>query len=108
MTQNNNGAKVVGLILIAFPIIALLFGSNEPSMQTDQAAIVMTGMIFVGIITLANANKKSPTPNTTQHYQPIEPVTQSSPSKKFCPYCGTQITIDDARFCPRCGKEYGE
>jgi len=50
MSQDAKGNKIFGIILIVVPIIALVFGGNEPAMQTDQAALVMTGMIFFGII----------------------------------------------------------
>ena len=50
----------MGFILLATAVFALLFGSDEPAMQTDNAAIVVTGMIFFGIILMASNQPKKP------------------------------------------------
>ena len=105
MSQGNKGNQCFGLILIIMPIIALIFGSDKPAMQTDNAAIVMTGMIFVGIILLASGNKKAPqTYGTAPAYQmsSTQPVSRSV---SYCPHCGAEISIDDAQYCSFCGKD---
>jgi len=58
MGNNPNGGEILGFILVAFPIIALIFGSDEPAMQTDAAAMVFTGMIFFGIVIGVNSSKR--------------------------------------------------
>lgn len=105
MSEKNNGNLCFGIILIVAPIIALLFGSDEPAMQTDQAALLFTGMIFFGIIMIASANKKRPqtiSPVTVQ-YAPTTPTHVEGPLS-FCPHCGSRVTIDDAQYCSSCGK----
>ncbi len=130
MSNNPNCGELIGFLLIAFPIIALIFGSDEPAMQTDNAAIVMTGMIFFGIVIGVNASKKRaqaqartttsypthrremmaaraiPTPTTyTTHPQP-QP--QSQPSSVMT-HGSTPITPRkevETRYlviCPYCG-----
>jgi ribosomal protein S27AE len=100
MTEKSNGGILLGIILIVLPIMALLFGSNEPAMQGEQAALVMTAMIVIGIITIVNSKAKQESAPTayTAVSQPI--VTQSS---AYCPQCGAPITLSDAKFCPKCG-----
>jgi len=70
MTNNPNCGELIGFLLVAFPIIALIFGSDEPAMQTDNAAIIMTGMIFFGIVIGVNSSKRrtqARTATTTTH-----------------------------------------
>ncbi len=99
--------------MVAFPIIALFFGSDEPAMQTDNAALVMTGMIVFGIILMAsNQQKRKPVAPTPVYTQRRESMLQarasmanpqpsstmihgSAPTKEVitkilvvCPYCG--------------------
>ena len=109
MTQNTTGSKVLGMIFIILPIAAALFGSDEPAMQTEQAPLVMTAMIVIGIIMLVNAsNKQAASPPTTYSPAPATSVVQSSPSaptSKFCPYCGAAISVAGARYCDGCGRE---
>lgn len=111
MAQNSNCDLLMGILLVAMPIITLLFGNDEPAMQTDQAALVMTGMIFVGIIMIANSRKKSQqTPQPVQtvsipassHQMTSGPSSAVRPSR-YCPYCGSPILESDARFCAGCG-----
>ncbi len=100
MTERSNGGIVLGIILIVFPIMALLFGSDEPAMQTDQAALIMTAMIVIGIITIVNSKaKQESTP--TAHIAVPQPVAPQASA--YCPQCGAPITLSDARFCPKCG-----
>lgn len=100
MTEKSNGGIVLGIILIVLPIIALLFGSNEPAMQTDQATLVMTAMIVIGIITIVNSKAKQESTPTAHAVVP-KPVVPQAPA--YCPQCGAPITLSDARFCPKCG-----
>ena len=100
MTENSNCGILLGIILIAFPIMALIFGSDEPAMQTDQAALVMTAMIVIGIITIANSKAKQESTPTAHAAVPQPVVPQAS---AYCPKCGAPITLSDAKFCPKCG-----
>jgi len=104
MSQQNNGNLCFGIILIVAPIVALLFGSDEPAMQTDQAALIFTGMIFFGIVMIASANKKKiQTMNTAPTYQ--MPITQTVTSPvSYCPHCGASISVVEAQYCAICGK----
>jgi len=52
------GEMFLGALFVIVTILALLFGSDEPAMQTDNAAILMTAMIIVGIIMIANGSSK--------------------------------------------------
>lgn len=110
MSQQSNAScdMLFGIILIGLPFFALLFGSDEPAMQTDNAALVMTGMIFFGIIMLASASSKRKKKSATTYTQPTY-THQSTPViattvNGYCQYCGTSHTEPDARFCSRCGK----
>ncbi len=105
MSQNNRGNMCFGIILIVAPIIALIFGSDEPAMQTDNAALVMTGMIVVGIIMLASSGKKkTQTVSTTTVYQaPIAQTISAPPA--YCSHCGAPITLENAQYCASCGKQ---
>lgn len=120
MSQNSSSCnRLMGIILIALPFIALIFGSDEPAMQTDNAALVMTGMIFFGIILLASSGKKSQVSTTSQPYMSTQSYDSSTsysdgstsgmdsptPTRggSYCPYCGTSIAVSGARFCPGCG-----
>ncbi|MGY5862512.1 MAG: zinc ribbon domain-containing protein [Candidatus Thorarchaeota archaeon] len=101
MTEKSNGGILLGIILVVFPIMALVFGSDEPAMQTDQAALVMTAMIVIGIITIVNSKAKQESTPTAYAAVP-QPVVPQSPA--YCPQCGAPITLSDARFCPKCGR----
>ncbi len=109
MSKDNRGSLVFGLILIGFPIAALLFGSNEPAMQTDQAGLLMTAMIIIGVITIANSRNKQVISQTTQSPAPIVMDTQVTQpiinTSSFCPFCGVQVTSSSVRYCASCGKE---
>lgn len=108
MTQDKNCGTALGLLLIIVPILALFFGSDELAMQTDQAALVMTAMIFIGVITIANSRNKQAVSQPTHSPAPIAmeaQVTQSSSTSSFCPYCGAQVTASGVRYCAGCGKE---
>lgn len=100
MTERSNGGIVLGIILVVFPIIALIFGGDEPAMQGEQAALVMTAMIVIGIITIVNSKAKQESTPTAHAVVP-QPVVSQSPA--YCPQCGAPITLSDARFCPKCG-----
>ena len=100
MTEKSNGGILLGIILIVLPIMALLFGSNEPAMQGEQAALVMTAMIVIGIITIVNSKAKQESTPSAQAAVPQPVVPQAS---AYCPKCGTPITLSDAKFCPKCG-----
>ena len=106
MAQDSKCGTLMGILLIAFPIIALIFGNDEPAMQSDQAAFVMTAMIFIGVIMLANSNKKqnASTPAKT----PVVYAKQVVPNTRYCPYCGAPLSTTDARYCSRCGTELTE
>ena len=58
MSGDGLGEMLLGAIFLIVTILALLFGSNEPAMQTDNAAILMTAMIIIGIIMIANGQSK--------------------------------------------------
>jgi len=105
MTENSNCGILFGIILIVFPILALLFGSDEPGMQTEQSALVMTAMIVIGIITIVNSKSKQKSTPTAPAVIPQAVVPQSviSQSPAYCPQCGAPITLSGARFCPQCG-----
>ena len=100
MTERSNGGIVLGIILVVFPIIALIFGGDEPAMQGEQAALVMTAMIVIGIITIVNSKAK-PESTPTAHAVVPQPVVSQSPA--YCPQCGAPITLSEAKFCPKCG-----
>jgi len=100
MTENSNCGILIGIILVVFPIMALLFGSDEPAMQTDQAALVMTAMIVIGIITIVNNKSKQKSTPTTHAVVPQAVVPQSP---AYCPQCGAPTTSSDAKFCAKCG-----
>lgn len=104
MSQDGKGNKIFGIILIVVPIIALIFGSNEPAMQTDQAAIVMTGMIFFGIIMLASGSKKrsQPISSSPNYHVPVAQV--SNEPFAYCPYCGSEVTTERTQYCTSCGR----
>ena len=72
MGNNPNGGELLGFLLIALPVIALIFGSDEPAMQTDAAAMVFTGMIFFGIVIGVNSSKRrtQAQARATTTYQP--------------------------------------
>jgi len=91
IAQNNKGGKLIGMMFIVIPIAALIFGSDEPAMQGEQAALVMTAMIVIGIIMIVNSNKKTVTPQALHSYESTPPVVQQQQASKFCPYCGTAI-----------------
>ena len=95
MTERSNGGILLGIILVVLPIMALLFGSEEPAMQGEQAALVMTAMIVIGIITIVNSKAKPE--STPTAYAAV------SQSPAYCPQCGAPITLSEARFCPKCG-----
>ncbi len=109
MTQDKNCGTALGLLLIIVPILALFFGTDEPAMQTDQAPLVMTAMIIIGIITISNSRRNQAVSQPT--YVPTQAPTQSIPdtqairTSNFCPYCGAQITTSGVKFCTSCGKE---
>lgn len=109
MTQQSNGSRCMGLLFIIVPILALTFGTNEPALQTDQAAIVMTLMIVLGVIMLASSGRQTTT--STQSYSPTPQTTtpgsasSETQTVKFCPYCGAQITKPNAKFCAECGSQ---
>ncbi len=109
MTQDKNCGTALGLLLIIVPILALFFGTDEPAMQTDQAALVMTAMIIIGVITIANSRNKQtvsqPTYVTTQAPTQFTTDTQAIHTSSFCPYCGAQITTSGVKYCTSCGKE---
>ncbi len=100
MTERSNGGIVLGIILVVFPIIALIFGGDEPAMQGEQAALVMTAMIVIGIITIVNSKAKQESTPTAYAAVP-QPVVSQSPA--YCPQCGAPITLSEAKFCPKCG-----
>lgn len=100
MTERSNGGIIIGIILIVLPIMALLFGSDEPAMQGEQAALVMTAMIVIGIITIVNSKAKRESTPTAHAAVPQPVVPQAS---AYCPKCGAPITLSDAQFCPKCG-----
>ena len=81
-----------------------MFGGNEPAMQTDQAALVMTGMIFFGIIILASAgrNRGHPVSPSTSYNVPSTQV--SKEPFAYCPYCGSEVTDERAQYCTGCGR----
>ena len=60
MAQQSKCGFVMGFLLLATAVFALLFGTDEPAMQTDNAAIVVTGMIFFGIVLMASNQPKKP------------------------------------------------
>lgn len=109
MAQDKSCGIAMGLLLIVVPIFALFFGTDEPAMQTDQAALVMTAMIIIGVITIANSRNKQtvsqPTYVTTQSPAPFVTDTQTVQKSSFCPYCGAQVTTSGLRYCASCGKE---
>ena len=116
MSQNNNGNRCMGILLLVIPFIALIFGSDEPAMQTDNAALLMTGMIFFGIILIASSGKKSSnvTPSVTSSsytslYSEGSTVSHGASGphtspKRYCPHCGASIEVAGARFCESCGE----
>ncbi len=105
MTQDKNCGTALGLLLIIVPILALFFGTDEPAMQTDQAALVMTAMIIIGVITIANSRNKQtvsqPTYVTTKTPAPFATNTQAMKVLVICPYCGakTEQGIDKCQNC---------
>jgi hypothetical protein len=114
MAENSGCGKLMGFLLIAFPIIALVFGSDEPAMQTDNAAIVMTGMIFVGIIMLGSSNKKKtqavrPVPTRIQRREQsivaARYATNPQPSSQMVhgSTTGTHVETRILVICPYCG-----
>ena len=119
MAENPTCGIALGVLLLVFPIIALIFGSNEPAMQTDNAALVMTGMMFFGIIMIAsNSSKRSkmkteptqvyaatPTYTTGDQIVPQHTSHKMQEGSSFCPYCGAAVTALDAKFCAKCGAE---
>ncbi len=107
MAQDKSCGIAMGLLLIVVPIFALFFGTDEPAMQTDQAALVMTAMIIIGIITIVNSKNKQDVsqPIPTQPPAPFVPDTQTVQTSSFCPYCGAQVTTSGLRYCASCGKE---
>lgn len=74
MAENQSCGSFMGFLLLVIPIFALIVGSDEPAMQTDNAAIVMTGMIVVGIIMMASSSSKRKSQSTTpiQYTTPIQ------------------------------------
>ncbi len=134
MAENSGCGRLMGMLLIAFPIFALIFGSDEPAMQTDNAALVMTGMIFVGIIMLGTSNKKkvqavSSAPRPIQRRDParfaamqavspqpssqmVHGSTTASTTEKvvetrilvICPYCGAK-NEQGVLKCQNCSAE---
>jgi hypothetical protein len=119
MAENPNCGIALGVLLLVFPIIALIFGSNEPAMQTDNAALVMTGMMFFGIIMIAtNSSKRSkmnsqptqlyaatPTYTTGDQMAPQHTSQVMQEGGSFCPYCGAAVNKPGAKFCAKCGAE---
>ncbi|MFW9979074.1 MAG: zinc-ribbon domain-containing protein [Candidatus Thorarchaeota archaeon] len=120
MSQQSNGNRCMGLFLIVIPIFALIFGSDEPAMQTDNAALVMTGMLVVGIILLASSSKKKASVSSAAYptYPTYYPTQTSSTegsvmthgsggmqpsSSRYCPHCGTPVSVSGARYCESCG-----
>ncbi|MCK4566900.1 MAG: hypothetical protein KAU48_06290 [Candidatus Thorarchaeota archaeon] len=105
MAQDKNCGTALGLILIIVPIFALLFGTDEPAMQTDQAALVMTAMIIIGVITIANSRNKQAISQPTQvHTQiPTQSTTDTQVIKVLviCPYCGAK-TEQGIGKCQNC------
>jgi len=112
MAENQSCGTVMGFFLVAFPIIALIFGSDEPAMQTDNAAIVMTGMIFFGIIMMANSSKnktKSTTPIQVQRREirtasvqhTVIPVSSSQMTHGYT--TGREVITRVLVVCPYCG-----
>jgi len=100
VTENSNCKILLGVILIAVPMTALLFGSDEPAMRTHQATLVMTAMIMIGIIMLGtNVSKQKSTPTT--HAAVPQSVVLQAPA--YCPQCGASITSWDVKFCAKCG-----
>lgn len=107
MAQDKNCGIALGLLLIVVPIFALFFGTDEAAMQTDQAALVMTAMIVLGIITIVNSKNKQDVSQTqpTHSPAPFTTNTQTAQTASFCPYCGAQVTATDVMYCASCGKE---
>lgn len=90
MGNNPNGGELLGFLLIALPIFALIFGSDEPAMQTDAAAMVFTGMIFFGIVIGVNSSKRRTQARATTTYQPqrramVASRTMSTPTSYSTP-----------------------
>jgi ABC-type nitrate/sulfonate/bicarbonate transport system permease component len=114
MAENQACGKFMGFLLIAIPIFALIFGSDEPAMQTDNAAIVMTGMIFFGIIMMANSSKNK-TKSTTPIQMQRRDIRTSSVERTFIPQSsstmthgnttGTQVITRVLVVCPYCGSK---
>lgn len=129
MAENQSCGALMGFLLVALPIFALIFGSDEPAMQTDNAAFVMTGMIVVGIIMMVNSSNKrkaqSATPVMTQRRDirttsvghTVVPQSSSrmihgsTPEREVitrilvvCPYCGSKNEQGILR-CQNCSAE---
>ena len=105
----------MGFLLIAIPIFALVFGSDEPAMQTDNAAMVFTGMIFFGIIMMASSSKnkaKSTTPIQLQRREirtsTVAPTAYHQSSSSQMTHgntTGTQVITRVLVVCPYCGSK---
>jgi len=112
MAENQSCGTVMGFLLVAIPIFALIFGSDEPAMQTDNAAIVMTGMIFFGIIMMANSSKNK-TKSTTPIQVQRRDIRTSSVQHTIIPVSSSQMTHGNTTgrevitrvlvVCPYCG-----
>ena len=113
MAQNSGCGFLMGFLLVAFPVIALIFGSDEPAMQTDNAALVMTGMIFFGIIMMAsNSSKRKTTVSTPIQTQRRQVMTQArmavvnpQPSSTMThgSIPGREVITKILVICPYCG-----
>ena len=129
MAQESKGGFCMGFLLVAIPVFALIFGSDEPAMQTDNAAIVMTGMIFFGIILMASNQSKRKSTATAPVYsqrrenlmlartamataQPSSTMMHGSVPQRevitkvlvVCPYCGVK-NEQGVLKCQNCSAE---
>ena len=105
----------MGIIFVNLPIFSLIFGSDEPAMQTDNAAIVMTGMIFIGIVMLAKNSPKHKTNAVTpvqMQRRIIRPasiehavIPQSSSVMTHGSISGREVITRVLVVCPYCGSK---
>ena len=115
MAENQTCGTLMGILFVTLPIFALIFGSDEPAMQTDNAAIVMTGMIFIGIVMLAKNSPKHKTNAVTpvqMQRRIIRPasiehavIPQSSSVMTHGSISGREVITRVLVVCPYCGSK---
>ncbi|TFG04982.1 hypothetical protein EU538_11795 [Candidatus Thorarchaeota archaeon] len=96
---------LVAVFLIVCPIVASPFGSDEPTVETDNAAVVMTGMTLIGIITFVHQETQA----EGSSYTIVDASANASESSFFVQLLSILRRGNHRKrgeFCDRCSRDF--